>query len=286
MNALTGIFLSVVGILDYLDDYVNKRIINISILLSIFGPFSHWVFYVYARWDNPFLLLSWFYSGSLLLCFFVLLPMALGNKKRATLSRGKICFSILCCATVIVYQIFVFIGWEFSRFPSNIRIVYRAHALSSALLALFAIANYVYIACKPPSTHQLFAIQKLDSLNDVSSVSKSKDLAPDPNPESNTAENMGYLQSIKQFFWPKYMGSTVSAQHSEVIYPSRLYAGVYLGILGTLIVFEITMRTFTGIDSAVLRIKQALSAGATTIDNIKTNAEGLPGLECVLYFKR
>ena len=70
-------FLSYLEQIDYLDDYVYSRIINISILISIFGPFSHWVFFVYNAWRSPLLLFVFFYIGSIIACFMLLIPMAM-----------------------------------------------------------------------------------------------------------------------------------------------------------------------------------------------------------------
>ena len=80
----------------------------------------------------------------------------------------------------------------------------------------------------------MYAIQKYHALNTIPIHSRMD------NDESTTDDsNNSSLYLLKQFFWPTFDDPTI--QNKTIVYTSRLYAAVYLGICGIIIIFKINL---------------------------------------------
>ena len=171
------------GSLDYLDDYVNSRLINISILCSTFAPFIHWVYNMSSEYNNIFALFCAYALAALLVCCLLLVPMSIGNKTSASNpSKIKIYISILWNFAFFNYIIWSL--WDRALYQTQY-LVFTGPILISAAFCALSVINYCYLLCKSSEQNKfrMYAIQKYHALNTIPIHSRMD------NDESTTADN-------------------------------------------------------------------------------------------------
>eukprot|EP01083_Nonionella_stella_P102831 292932_1 len=255
---------------DYLDDFVHSRTISICALISSSGPFTVQLHFVYIMNELPQLQQPLFYFFYWMILAFVvyiiiIIPLQVGNKLSSTNGNmiWSASFSLLC---LICYSYSAYISWH----PKGPGYAIESHltpavihclgAVLSAISNLIIIIKYIAmlynINCTKASTHHVpYYKTKYKKLMSVSQATHCPVVM-----HSEREIDKGVMYCIKQFVWPTvdYMETDDEPPPLATVYPSRLFAAIYIACFGIVMVFIVHMKLLNTMDAKLTEFKKSV----------------------------
>eukprot|EP00485_Elphidium_margaritaceum_P008562 CAMPEP_0202699386 /NCGR_PEP_ID=MMETSP1385-20130828/12610_1 /ASSEMBLY_ACC=CAM_ASM_000861 /TAXON_ID=933848 /ORGANISM="Elphidium margaritaceum" /LENGTH=540 /DNA_ID=CAMNT_0049356319 /DNA_START=1 /DNA_END=1623 /DNA_ORIENTATION=- len=228
---------------DYMDDFVHSRLINITALTSIFSAYIPLAFWIWDYFENSahaqvaqsFIFVAYFFQA-LAFSVLVLIPLLLGNRLRvnASISRPKIAFSILAYCVLLSYDALVLSKRAKARAVTSVDFVYIVTVVST-VSCVVGIVNYIYLFIKAPPNDGAFGVRRYQDFGGQIST-KTED---DRTSLKIDDDEVSMISEVKDFLWPTLPNHDhdddddhdAAAVRGQVFYPSRLFAAVVLGLL-------------------------------------------------------
>ena len=235
--------LRVLTSIDYLDELVRRRSINILILITIIAPLTNCIDHILElfKYDQTGMAsFATYVILSICVSLLIINPIQIGNGTLST--KSEILLSVLSISSLIGYEIWLIVSLhidDFNKTSNNQLITIDVYYFLSLISGIVCFLYYIYLLFKPSKKNQEFNLKKYMNLKSIYQQIQNDNndvIAEQINKKSNHKRN--YLYLIGQFWWPH----TDNPQHKNdkliTYYPSRLFFAVYLGIIGVIIIFE------------------------------------------------
>eukprot|EP01083_Nonionella_stella_P000311 921_1 len=241
---------------DYLDDFVRSKTISICALIASSAPFTLQFVYIMNQWpllQQP--IVYFFYWMLLAFCvyIFIIIPLQAGNKLSST--KNNMIWSALFSLLLLLFNTYnAYISWHPKGPHYAIKsqetpvIIHFLSTTLSALSNLIIIIIYIAMLINYPKRCVPYYSIKYKKL-----ISVTRPTHVPMDMHSDREIDKGVMYCLKQFVWP-----TVEMDDQPTVYPSRLFAAIYIAFFGILMVFIINLELLQVIDDALIEFKRSI----------------------------